>query len=485
MRIHFLFLLFSFGCLAQKQGNIWYFGNYAGIDFNGGTPVALLNGQLGYPSGNAHNEGTSVISDNLGSLLYYTNGETVWNKIHNVMLNGTGLLGNFSSTQSSVIVPQPGFSDQFFYVFTVSSGFCCNGSISDGLRYSKIDACGDNGLGEIMSTEKNIKLVDTVAEKIAVTRHSNGQDYWILTHKFFSDQFWALRFSSAGIVDTVITSIGTIHSGNIAGSMGQLKFSPNGQRVGIAADNSLDILEVFDFDNNTGVLSNFMPLYKPSNDNASIYGIEFSPDNSKLYASGRTSSGLMYPFLIQYDLSAGGGTLSSINASMTVIYQNTVGLISGKGLQLGPDGKIYWVALNNDTTLSVIHNPNVAGVSCNFQDEYLSLAGREGSFSLPTFVSGYDYSNSLNPCAIGLFSSLQSNLKFYPNPVNDLLIFECTDAQIDNILIYNCSGVPILSKKGVDNEFKISTKDIPSGLYYFQARNKMETLFSKTFLIEK
>ena len=31
---------------AQNEGNIWYFGLNAGLDFNSGTPVALTDGQL-------------------------------------------------------------------------------------------------------------------------------------------------------------------------------------------------------------------------------------------------------------------------------------------------------------------------------------------------------------------------------------------------------------------------------------------------------
>lgn len=73
-----------------KQGNIWYFGDYAGIDFNGSTPVALTNSAL------FTYDCASAISDPAGNLLFYSNGVTVWNKTHQVMNNGTGLLGNQS-----------------------------------------------------------------------------------------------------------------------------------------------------------------------------------------------------------------------------------------------------------------------------------------------------------------------------------------------------------------------------------------------------
>ena len=107
--ISFLFclnLLFS-----QGEANIWYFGQNAGIDFNSGSPVALYNGQM------STLEGCAVMSTNSGQLLFYTDGVTVWDRTHQVMPNGTGLLGNFSSTQSGIIVPNPTDST-IFYIFT-------------------------------------------------------------------------------------------------------------------------------------------------------------------------------------------------------------------------------------------------------------------------------------------------------------------------------------------------------------------------------
>ncbi|MGO8056139.1 hypothetical protein, partial [Rhizobium leguminosarum] len=63
-------------------------------------------------------EGVATQSDKNGNLLFYTNGIDVWNRNHEIMPNGTGLFGSQTSTQSGIIVPQPG-SDSIYYVFTV------------------------------------------------------------------------------------------------------------------------------------------------------------------------------------------------------------------------------------------------------------------------------------------------------------------------------------------------------------------------------
>ena len=90
---HFAFLISLFIChagLAQHETDNWYFGNFGGISFLNGSPGTLILGQTYTVEGNA------TISDGAGNLLFYTNGETVWNKNNLEMANGTGLHGGFS-----------------------------------------------------------------------------------------------------------------------------------------------------------------------------------------------------------------------------------------------------------------------------------------------------------------------------------------------------------------------------------------------------
>ena len=111
----------------QRQGNIWYFGENAGLDFNSGSPVVLTDGAL------STTEGCATISDAEGKLLFYTDGISIWNKNHQVMSNGSGLYGDPSSTQSGVIIPAPG-KDNMYYVFTISAG-----GEGEGFCYSIVD----------------------------------------------------------------------------------------------------------------------------------------------------------------------------------------------------------------------------------------------------------------------------------------------------------------------------------------------------------
>lgn len=102
-------------CLnGQTHTNNWYFGGEAGLNFANGTVYSLSDSAMTAP------EGCSTISDKEGNLLLYTNGQTIWNKNHEVIENGNFLAGEITNNQSSLIVPKPNSSEVFF-VFTTQS----------------------------------------------------------------------------------------------------------------------------------------------------------------------------------------------------------------------------------------------------------------------------------------------------------------------------------------------------------------------------
>ena len=92
-----LFIIVCNYCFGQGEAANWYFGNQAGIQFNlaNGTVASIDDGVL------STREGCTSISDRNGNLLFYTDGTTIWNRNHDIMINGTGLLGDDSSTQSA------------------------------------------------------------------------------------------------------------------------------------------------------------------------------------------------------------------------------------------------------------------------------------------------------------------------------------------------------------------------------------------------
>src|SRR5438552_12793283 len=150
--LSFFGILFgSTSLIAQKEYNVWYFGYGAGLDFNSGSPVALMGGKTNQLEGCA-----SVADDETGELLFYTDGLQVWNRLHQVMPNGDGLMGDGSSTQSAMIIGKPDDMGKY-YVFTCDQGGYIQ--TNRGIHYSIVDMSLDGGLGDIVTTSKNVTLL--------------------------------------------------------------------------------------------------------------------------------------------------------------------------------------------------------------------------------------------------------------------------------------------------------------------------------------
>lgn len=356
------FLSLSLHGFAQGEANIWYFGDHAGLDFNSGSPVALTNGQM------ATYEGCATISNAAGQLLMYTDGLTVWDKNHNIMPNGTGLLGHPSSTQAAVIVPKPG-APNIYYIFTST-----NLANIDGLRYSEVDLNLNGGFGDV-TANKNILLLTPACEKITVVKHANNTDYWVLTHGIENNSYHAYLVTNAGVNATPITTnIGDIYNISVNDSIGYLKFSPDGTKLLNAAYGHG--LNLYDFNLSTGLLSNERSI----NNKYASYGAEFSPSGNVAYFTGGAADIFE---LIQYDLTA-----TNIASTATLIYQVSDINHQVGAVQLAVDGKIY-MPIFDSNYISVINNPETLGLGCNLVVNAVNLGPGLGQAGLPQFIQSY------------------------------------------------------------------------------------------------
>lgn len=349
---------------AQKEGHIWYFGDKAGIDFNTIPPTALVDGEM------TTSEGCATIADANGKLLFYTDGTTIWNKNHQPMPNAQqDLMGNSSSTQSAIVLRKPG-SIHIYIVLTVDIL-----ATNRGLRYSEVDMRLNGGLGDINRT-KNVLVQQGTCEKITLIEHQNEEDFWLINQQYGEGKhkFQCYKITSSGIaLLPILTDIGAVIETPLH-TIGYLKASSDGTKL-VSANTNHGSVELFDFDNERGKVSNLVTL-DGFTDNKP-YGVEFSPDNRFLYVSESSKNAKLY----QYDISLGNE--ASIRASRVLI-----GSIAGYygALQLGPDNQIY-IANDNQEHLSVIKNPTSKGLASDYQEIGISLNGKRSRRGLPTFTN--------------------------------------------------------------------------------------------------
>ncbi|WP_298420095.1 T9SS type B sorting domain-containing protein [uncultured Kordia sp.] len=387
-----LFCVLFFFCTtinAQRETANWFFGVNAGLDFNTGTPSLLGNSQVNTL------EGCSTISDEDGYLLFYTDGITVWNRMQGIMPNGTGLIGSFSSTQSSIIVPNPDNPD-IYYIFTadVVDAYDPDTNESNGFNYSIVDMTLNNGLGDV--TDKNVNLMPNTSEKVSSVLSSDG-NFWVVTH--YEDSFYAFKVTGTGVNTVPVISSTSFSVSDHRNTRGNMKISPNGEKIAIAHTfffpEQTGYLYLYDFDSENGTVSNSNFL----GGNISYYGVEFSSNSSKLYSTGKiytADNTLSYIQLQQYDIDA-----ANVSSTRYILYsyeQSQVAPSLGGSLQIAFDRKIYHSLPG--ARLSTINSPNLAGQACNFQIENIDLGTDFARFGLPAFAQSYFESIALiqNQC---------------------------------------------------------------------------------------
>ncbi|HLP11057.1 MAG TPA: T9SS type A sorting domain-containing protein [Flavobacteriales bacterium] len=455
-----MLMLIALTCGAQKQNNIWYFGNGAGMDFNEKCgPTVLTDGKIdGY-------EGCASISDKVtGQLLFYTNSDSVWNQNH-VAMPGGKLIHTGSTITQVAIVPKPGSSTKYYIITSEIQAFS-----GEGLRFHEVDMTLNSGLGGL--TFKDSILYPTpVTEKITPIRHANGTDIWIIGHLYNSADFIAFLITASGIHTTpVVTTIGKIHY-DITGidPIGEMKASPDGTKIALVTLRHPDV-ELLDFDKTTGILSNLITLpengsYDLIGNGSGLYGTAFSPSGQFLYVSkwkmpvpGSPTPGLVF----QYDISSNDS--ATIQATRVNIFTSTSK--SMYGLQLAPNGKIY-VAHHLSNYLSVIDAPDNAGTACNYMDDGLYLGGKTCSWGLNNTL---DYTSCETTTQLHETTNNKSETTIYPNPFegNAVLEFNNESNTSCTLTIYNCSGVVVNVINGITgNRVLVEGKSLSPGLYFF------------------
>jgi hypothetical protein len=397
---------------AQNQGNIWYFGgNYldqqvrgAGLDFNSGMPVPLTNSGMGYTEGCASYCNTS------GALLFYAKGDSIYDNTHSLMSNGAGLGGNWSTGQSTLIVPVTNDSNTY-YVFSNSGEPTSPGT---GLHYSIVDMSLNGGLGQV--TLKAIPLLSNTGEQLTGTKHSNGIDFWVITTDYDSTIFYSYRISAMGVSASVISDLGYNSFAHF-----NLDMSPNGNKIAMKVGPSATLGRVlFDFDNSSGVVSNPYPLLQDQEN----CGSTFSPDGNLFYDIENLPA---VDKIIQYDLNA-----PNILASKTVIATSTNDF--RMDMKIGPDGKIYISKKYN--FLDVIHNPNVIGAGCNYEVEGVNLASKLSGTQLPNILLIADHIlgiNALTTAQKQLIRIVDTMGRETKDRTNTLLIYVYSDGTTEKV----------------------------------------------------
>lgn len=366
--------------LPAQQDWTWTFGDSVLMRFpGGGAPVVDPDARTRYSL-----ESSSCISDGNGNLRYYVSGGWLRHSDGSTLHNASPFAVD-DLTNAYMLLPVWGDTNNYL-LFTLS--YNCGlpthcpwlVEIKGGMGQDSV--FDFRNLGQYHPTH-------SLSEKIAAVRDASGTGWWVLYHGGEDSAFVRFKVDGRQVSSLSTQYIGSKHTftgTNPFFPIGEMCFSPQGDRL--LAVTMTGVVDVFDFDRCTGQLSNWLALGTPAPNNIgpdTYYGCSFSEDGTKIYVS-EGGNGLVGDRLYQWDL-----TSTNIPASKTLLFTSPDSVTLGQH-QLGPDGKVYITQLYvNDAVredarnlhLSVINNPNAAGLACNFVYRQVYLEGLHSTGNLP------------------------------------------------------------------------------------------------------
>ena len=356
----FIFYLFSSITLfSQKYDYIWLYGREEFSSQNDGYGGVFFDFKenpmyVGKETWNMNFRGSvTSVSDSLGYLLFYTNGQSINNAFGELMENGEGINpghtfnGGSPYSQAIFSLPHPEGDNQYFL-------FHLDKTLIQYTYYQQfyltlIDMAANNNAGSVVN--KNHLILDGKFGVADATRHGNGRDWWVILPNIRENVYNTFLVAPNGIEGPFEQVVDMDSAAFNFETWGAKLFSPDGS---LYVD--YDVFEgirVFDFDRCTGQLDNFRWI---EFDTLTDGSIAISPNSQFLYLSTSTA-------IAQYDLQA-----DNISSSI-----DTVAIYDGfhspfystfYRMQLAPDGKIYLITTNGELVWHIINNPNEKGEKC-------------------------------------------------------------------------------------------------------------------------
>lgn len=462
-------LIFSNALSAQLYNAQWVIGeNESVLDFRNSDTVGIYS----IPTLDYFTVTNASICDELGNLLYYTNGINICGESA-VLQNGSGInpcayTGYYSDqglniNQAALFIPKPG-SLRYYYLFHFSND-APDSSRPWTIYYSIIDKQGNNGLGSV--TTKNIPIYNGPELRgggMTACKHANGRDYWLVMGGSKNNTFYKFLITPDSILGPYSQKIGPDFLGfyDVATST----FSQDGTKYATGILAGAPIL-VMDFDRCSGEFSNPVTLNElagvfPNQDTIfGCYSLEFSPNGQFLYVSNPHN-------LVQYDLLA-----TNVQDSVQLFLGDSSDYYSIHMLQLGANGKLYGSTWNGGLeALHVVNFPDRKGDSCNFVyggQPTLTL----NSMALPNLINyklGPLVGSGCDTIQTGLIDVGDLQFRIMPNPVNSYAYVE-VGMQGHEFDLINASG-QVIDKKETKQVDVFDTERLASGVYFIRFWDK-------------
>jgi large repetitive protein len=336
----FAFLLMQIAAWSQDLGrHNWYFGNSTNaIRFNRGTNLPSVVTNKAIPFGDG---GSAVATDaGNGNILFYTDGQRVYDAVHQPMPGTGGLTGVVTANQPAAVSPIPGNRNRYF-IFTNSADFSTATAGTISRLVIDMSLFGNATFptpprGEGTGTVAAIPgLPANRSEGMIIVPHNNNNDFWLISHEMGSQNYSATLIDAASLGGAFATTTSP-NLGILPIAVAHFAYHPGLKKLAVAPQGINQDAVILDFDDTNGVITFDRTIFNSgianSTNSQSIYDIEWSPSGRYLYLSRFGDTGIT-PNVFQYDYQVPATTLTPI-LPLTTIFRSY-------GLQLAPDKAIY------------------------------------------------------------------------------------------------------------------------------------------------
>jgi hypothetical protein len=320
-------------------------------------------------------QASSILTDTLGNLMLYTNGENIWDSNDNIIHNGNLNNGSRGSSMGAIFVVHKK-NPKHIYLFTTNYSASTYRQLSYNLIYLEQDT--------FRIVIKDSILRTSMSEPLAVINDENDNDIWLVSHVFNGDDFITYKITKKGLILCPIISKSRKYTGsdNFAAQT-DIAFTTDG-RYFAQSNKTVQSLnksvEIYKFNKSTGEIDF---LFTIDSLQFPIGGLCFNKTNKLLFITERDNNLNVFKF-------------NPLDSFETV---NSKKIISFEGRKFEMQNDVYndnlILTIFDSTHLTIISNTeNIDSVSVNAKG--ISLNNKIASNGLPNFNNSYFYTPSIN-----------------------------------------------------------------------------------------
>jgi hypothetical protein len=352
---------------------------------------------------------------------------------------------------------------------------------------------------DIVISKKEVVLDSLAGNTLSATKHTNGQDWWIISQDYFTNEYKCLLISEGEVLDTVSSYVG---NPVINADAFQSNFSPNGESFARFAPE--EELQIFDFNRSLGTLSNFRLIEVPNDtiNNDASGGLSFSGSSRFLYVNDALA-------VWQLDMQA-----PDLAASMVQVAQRDT-FFTGLDIfnfpiptffyrqALAPDCRIYMSSRNGVDRIHTIMEPELKGAACDVvQNIKIPVWNSLTTPHFPNYrLDSAPFCDSSKAFPSNLMTTVSTvetpparkdRLHLFPNPASDYIQVYCKHfIGLDRVqfVLHDLLGRAVFTAQvalanGATNE-RLDISTVPAGLYVYSVLDEQGNIIGSDRVVIK